>query len=106
MQTRPSEHHELLGGLVRLHILHHAAESEFFGNWMIGELRKHGYRIGPGTLYPMLHALERRGYLKSRSEGAGRRARRHYRATRKGRAALVEIRARVRELFDELVDGK
>jgi DNA-binding PadR family transcriptional regulator len=94
----------LLAGLIRLHILHHAAEDEFFGNWMIEELRGHGYRIGPGTLYPMLHALERRGYLKSRSEGPGRRARRHYRATAKGNAALAEIRGRVRELFKELVE--
>jgi DNA-binding PadR family transcriptional regulator len=103
-QTSPSKHQELLAGLVRLHILHHAAEAEFFGNWMIEELREHGYRIGPGTLYPMLHALERRGYLRSRREGPGRRARRHYRATLKGRAALAEARVRVRELFKELVE--
>ena len=106
MQTPPSKHQELLTGLIRLHVLHHAAEGEFFGNWMIEELREHGYRIGPGTLYPMLHALERRGYLTSRNEGPGRRARRHYRATRKGRAALAEIRGRVRELFKELVEKK
>jgi hypothetical protein len=36
---------------------------------MIEELRRHGYRISPGTLYPMLHALERKGYLRSRIEG-------------------------------------
>jgi DNA-binding PadR family transcriptional regulator len=104
--ARASKHHALVAGLVRLHILHHAAEAEFFGNWMIEELRRHGYRIGPGTLYPMLHGLERRGYLRSRREGPGRRARRHYRATRKGRAALAEIRGRVRALFEELVERR
>lgn len=101
-----TKHQELLGGLIRLHILHHAVEGEFFGNWMIRELRGHGYRIGPGTLYPMLHALERKGYLKSRTEGTARRARRHYRATAKGRAALVVARAKVRELFSELVGSR
>lgn len=70
---------------------------------MIEELREHGYKIGPGTLYPMLHGLERKGYLKSRAEGTGRRARRHYQATRKGRAALAVATGKVRELFDELV---
>ncbi|MBL6653411.1 MAG: helix-turn-helix transcriptional regulator [Reyranella sp.] len=100
---KAAKHQEFLTGLIRLHILHHAVEGEFFGNWMIEELREHGYRIGPGTLYPMLHALERKGYLKSRTEGAGRRARRHYRATRQGRAALVLATAKVRELFNELV---
>jgi DNA-binding PadR family transcriptional regulator len=100
---RQAKHQEFLGGLIRLHILHHAVEGEFFGNWMLEELREHGYKIGPGTLYPMLHALERMGYLKSRAEGAGRRARRHYRATRRGRAALKVAASKVRELHDELI---
>jgi PadR family transcriptional regulator PadR len=99
---KATKHQEFLAGLIRLHILHHAVEGEFFGNWMIEELRGHGYRIGPGTLYPMLHGLERKGYLRSRTEGAGRRARRHYRATRQGRAALGVATAKVRELFNEL----
>jgi DNA-binding PadR family transcriptional regulator len=101
-----ADHQDVLGGLIRLHILHHAVEGEFFGNWMLEELREHGYRIGPGTLYPMLHALEHKGYLKSRTEGTGRRARRHYRATRKGRAALDVATSKVRELFNELVEGR
>lgn len=95
-------HQEFLAGLIRLHVLHHAVEGEFFGNWMLEELREHGYGIGPGTLYPMLHALERKGYLKSRTEGAGRRARRYYRATRKGREALAVASRKVRELHNEL----
>ncbi len=100
------EHQELLAGLVRLHILHHAVEGALYGHWMIEELRRHGYRISPGTLYPMLHALERKGYLKSKVEGTGRRARRVYQATRKGREALVFAKDRVRELFGELVEGR
>jgi DNA-binding PadR family transcriptional regulator len=72
---------------------------------MIEELAQHGYRISPGTLYPILHALERGGYLESRTEGAGRRTRRRYRATMKGRGALETARHRVRELFGELIEG-
>ena len=74
------EHQELLSGLVRLHVLHHAAEGDLYGNWMIEELARHGYKIGPGTLHPMLRALERKGYLTSRTEPAGRSRRRVYRA--------------------------
>jgi DNA-binding PadR family transcriptional regulator len=103
---KTAKHQDFLGGLIRLHVLHHAVEGEFFGNWMLEELREHGYRIGPGTLYPMLHALERKGYLTSRTEGAGRRARRHYRATRQGRAALSVATSKVRELFNELVKDR
>jgi PadR family transcriptional regulator, regulatory protein PadR len=92
--------------MVRLHILHHAVEGVIYGNWMIEELRRHGYRISPGTLYPMLHALERKGYLSSRLEGTGRRTRRLYRATKKGRAALEFGKDRLRELFGELIRGR
>jgi len=99
------EHKDLLSGLIRLHILHHAVEGELYGQWMIEELARHGYKLSPGTLYPMLHALERQGLLKSRMQGAGRRARRLYRATPKGRKALAAAKHRVRELFGELIEG-
>lgn len=103
---KTSGHQAFLSGLVRLHILHHAVEGELYGHWMIEELRRHGYRMSPGTLYPMLHSLERKGYLKSRITGVGRRARRLYRATKKGRDALGFAKARVQELFRELIKGR
>jgi PadR family transcriptional regulator len=96
---------ELLSDLIRLHILHHAVAGEVYGQWMIEELSRHGYRLSPGTLYPMLHALERKGLLKSRMKGKGRRARRLYRATPQGRKALAVAKHRVRELFGELVES-
>ena len=93
-------------GLIRLHILHYAAEGEFYGQWMIHELARHGYTLSPGTLYPMLHALERKGYLKSRSERSGRTTRRLYRATALGREARSLARIKVRELVGELIEGR
>lgn len=104
MTTNDSK--ELLSGLIRLHILHHAVKDGIYGQWMIAELARHGYRISPGTLYPMLHAMERKGYLKSSLLGAGRRARRLYRATAKGRRSLAFAKERVRELFGELIEGR
>jgi DNA-binding PadR family transcriptional regulator len=53
-----------------------------------------------------LRWVERKGYLKSKAEGTGRRARRIYRATKKGRDTLTLAKARVRELFGELIQGK
>ena len=55
----------LYSGLIRLHILHHAAEGPVFGQAMIDELGHHGYRLSAGTLYPILHGMERQGYLRS-----------------------------------------
>lgn len=95
---------DLYGGLIRLHILHHAAEDEIFGLGIMEELHRHGYRIGPGTLYPLLHGMEAKRYLKSRSERDGRHARRLYRITPSGRKALEGARERVRELFGELFE--
>jgi DNA-binding PadR family transcriptional regulator len=98
------EHQELFSGLIRLHVLHHAAEGEIYGQWMIEELTRHGYRIGPGTLYPLLHGLEEKGYLKSRERSSGGRTRRLYRATALGREALQAAKRKVRELFHEMLD--
>ena len=95
---------DLYGGLIRLHILHHAAEGPLFGLGIMEELRRHGYEIGAGTLYPMLHGLERRGYLASRAKAGSRRGRRMYRITRAGRVALAESKKKVRELYGELID--
>src|SRR5882757_5489080 len=94
----------LYSGLIRLHILHHAAEGPIFGQAMIDELSRHGYRLSAGTLYPILHGMERQGYLRSQLTLKGGRNRRVYRATRSGRKALVTARKRVQELFGEMLE--
>ena len=97
---------ELYSGLIRLHILHHAAEEPIFGLGMSEELARHGYRISPGTLYPLLHGLEKKGYLRSSEQRKGKSLRKVYRATAAGRKALSRARFRLRELFGELVEGR
>ena len=97
------EHQDLFAGLIRLHVLHHAAEGDIYGQWMIDELARHGYRLSPGTIYPLLHGLESKGYLESRQERTGARIRRLYRATPRGRAALELAKGKVRELFREIL---
>ena len=94
---------DLYSGLVRLYILHHAVKEPIFGLGMQRELERHGYRISPGTLYPLLTGLERKGYLRSREVRHGKSLRRLYRATPRGRAALAAAKNKVRELFGELI---
>lgn len=96
---------DLYAGLIRLHILHHAAEEPIYGSWIMEELRHHGYELSPGTLYPMLHGLERKGYLTSREVREGKRMRRVYRITPKGKTAFRGAKDKVRELFGELFDN-
>ncbi len=95
---------DLYGGLIRLHILYHASRGPVFGLGIIEELQRHGYRLSPGTLYPMLHALEHKGYLRSDVRRVETHARRVYRGTAKGRRALRGAKEKVRELFGELFE--
>ena len=66
-------HRELYGGLIHLHLLHHAAARPIYGFSMIEELAGRGYRLSPGTLYPILHGLEKKGYLRSNERRLGPR---------------------------------
>jgi DNA-binding PadR family transcriptional regulator len=95
---------QFLRGAVRLHILHHASQGEIHGAWMSEELAEHGHKISPGTLYPTLHAMEEAGLLTSRPVVVAGRRRRVYRTTRRGDAALVEMRSALRELADEVLE--
>lgn len=93
---------ELFSGLIRIHVLVHASHEPIFGLAMMEELAHHGYRIGPGTLYPLLHGLERSGLLKSALKTVGGRKRRVYKITSVGKKALEKARVKVDELHREL----
>jgi PadR family transcriptional regulator len=94
----------LYAGLIRLHLLHHAVKEPIYGLAMIEELARHGYKLSAGTLYPILHGLEERGLLISTEERSGSAARRIYRATPAGKAALAAAKLKLRELFGELFE--
>jgi DNA-binding PadR family transcriptional regulator len=93
---------ELFFGLIRIHVLVHAAHEPIFGLAMMEELAHHGYRIGPGTLYPLLHGLERGGLLQSSIKTVEGRKRRVYRITSEGKKALLRASEKVDELHHEL----
>jgi DNA-binding PadR family transcriptional regulator len=89
-------------GAVAVHVLHHAAEGEVHGAWLSEELARHGYRISPGTLYPLLHRLSDAGLIADREAVVDGRMLRRYRATAAGNRALAELRATVQELAREI----
>lgn len=106
MSKTNSDNRDLYSGLIRLHVLHHAAAEPIFGLGMVEELARHGYRISPGTLYPLLHGLEKKGYLRSGSVRNGKSLRKVYQATPQGRKALHAACDKVRVLFRELMEGE
>lgn len=95
---------EILLAFWKVHILHHAAERPVYGRWIMAELRRHGYDISPGTLYPLLRRMETLGWLECVNTGLprGLKARRDYQLTRKGVEVLAILRASVCELHREL----
>jgi len=97
---------EFFLGFIKIHILYHAAEGPIFGVEMAEELARHGYRLGPGTLYPTLHRLEKEGYLQSCPKVVGGKVRRYYTITEKGKVALGEARRKIRELVAEVIEEK
>ena len=66
---------EFLLGFWKIHILHHAEEQGVYGQWMLEELGRHGYRLSPGTLYPLLARMARRGWLRATEPKRSRDAR-------------------------------
>lgn len=90
-------------GFIKIHILHHATQEPVYGVALIEELAHHGYEISPGTLYPILHQLEKAGYLMCEPQNVGGKIRKYYTMTDKGQEALIEARLKIRELVDEVL---
>ncbi len=89
-------------GFIKIHILYHAARGPVYGFDLIRELARHGYSLSPGTLYPVLHSLERQGYLSVDRQVVNGKVRKYYIATERGKVALSEAYAKARELMAEI----
>ena len=92
-------------GFVKIHILHHAGQEPVYGVALIRELRRHGYELSPGTLYPILHDLEETGYLVREKRIVGGKVRKYYSLTEEGLQALAEVKGKIRELVEEVLEG-
>lgn len=102
---RDSIKRRLFQGFICLHILHHAKHQPVYGSWMAEELAGHGYKLSPGTLYPILHSLEQEGFLMSFEENVGGKIRKYYSITAEGDRELQEARCYLQELVQEVKEG-
>lgn len=91
-------------GFIKVHILHCAVREPFYGLWLIEELARRGYKLGPGTLYPLLHAMENEKLLTVRRAVVKGKVRKYYEATTKGRKALEQTLIKIRKLVREILD--
>ena len=107
-EDRGAKHEENSGvdmssGFIKLHVLHHASEHPVYGLWLIEELEEHGYKVSPGTLYPLLHSLEESELLKSSNEIHDGKIRRYYKITPNGRRHLKKAKLQLMELMSEIL---
>lgn len=94
---------EFLLSFFKVHILHHAAEEPVYGQAILQELRRHGYEVSPGTIYPLLKRMAARGWLaENGSARASVKDRQEYILTAEGKIVLAELREKVAELYDEV----
>ena len=97
---------EFFLGFIKIHILYHASKEPIFGVEIAEELARHGYSISPGTLYPVLHRLEKEGYMESSSKVVNGRVRKYYQATAEGKLVLERSKKKIRELVTEVIEEK
>ena len=93
-------------GFIRIHILHHADKEPIFGQRFNEELGRHGYKVSYGTLYPIFHSLEKEGYLVSEKKNVNGKIRKYYMITKEGRRMLMDAKPQIRELVEEVLEGK
>ena len=93
---------KLYHGFIQLHILHHSKEEAIYGVWMMEELKKHGYNIGPGTLYPLLNRMENSNLLKKEKKIVNGKVRLYYSITPSGESVFTDAKEKAVELFHEI----
>ena len=98
----------LLSGSTTLLVLSLLATGDKYGYEMIAELdarSDHTFTLKEGTLYPILHTLEKDGAVKSYTrETSSNRTRKYYHITRKGLRLLEEQKREWTE-FSEKVNA-
>lgn len=94
---------DFLLGFIKIHVLHHAGEGPVYGTALIEELGRHGYRVGPSLIYPILHQLETDGYLVRAEQPVAGKVRKYYSLTDAGARALQSIKEKIRELVAEVI---
>lgn len=84
--------------MIYIHILHHGNEEPFYGTWMMEELKEHGYKVSPGTLYPVLKEMVDQGLLEKEDRNVSGRIRKYYKTTKVGEELLESLKESLKEL--------
>ena len=86
---------DFMRGFVKLYTLWRASRGDVYGLEIMQEMRRLGFELSPGTLYPALHALLQEKDVRVTSRVVNGKVRKFYRATAEGRKELKEVVARL-----------
>ena len=89
-----AQNSSLMSGVPELLVLRLLSAREMYGYQLavaIRETTREAISLGEGVLYPALHAMENRGFLKTRRRTVSGRTRVYYASTPKGRRRLNEL---------------
>jgi DNA-binding PadR family transcriptional regulator len=91
-------------GFLQAHVLYHASIEPIYGLFMIQELNHHGYHVGPSHIYPLLNQMEKQGLLIKEEKNEFGKIRKYYQITQAGIELLNDIKIKVKELSNEILD--
>lgn len=90
-----------MSGVPELLLLRLLDQHEMYGYELVRSIRDatgEAIILGEGVIYPVLHALERSGALRSRRKAVGGRTRVYYALTGKGRQRLERLQSEWRRI--------
>lgn len=92
---------EMLKGSTGMLVLSLLKESNMYGYEMIKKLKEKSenvFELKEGTLYPILHGLEEKGFISSYWDETTAKKRKYYSITEKGKKQLKEKKEEWKEL--------
>ena len=97
--------HSFWQGILKVFVLHQAAQCPIYGGKLKKQLQEWGYDISPGSLYPLLHSFEKGHLFRSRVKIFKGRARKYYEITDQGRAVLAEVQQQLDVIMTKLLSA-
>ena len=80
---------ELMRDLLKIVVLREIASEPKHGYGIVMAIRRaYGVYLGPSTMYPLLHRLEKKGYIESEWDITNEKPRKVYTLTREGERVL------------------
>jgi PadR family transcriptional regulator PadR len=93
----------LMSGVSELLLLNLLAEREMYGYELARAIRtttREAIAVGESVLYPTLHALEERGWLRAKRRSVGGRTRVYYLLTSAGKRRMALMNSEWRRIAD------